>query len=195
MLVGFSVAAPVGPIAVLCVRRTLAAGRPAGFISGLGAATADALYGSIAGFGLTLISTFLVDQQTWIRLIGGVFLCYMSFRALLAEPRGNVDAAVDGGLPGAYASAFLLTLTNPMTVLSFAAIFAGLGATGSSQGYAAAAVLVARVFIGSVLWWFLRSGIAGLFRERFHIGAMRCPNRVSGVILTAFGVAALVSLL
>lgn len=193
--VGFSVAAPVGPIGVLCIRRTLTGGRAAGFVSGLGAATADAVYGSIAGFGLTLISTFLVDQQTWIRLIGGLSLCYLGFRALLAEPRDNLELPGSRGIVGAYGSAFALTLTNPMTILSFAAIFAGLGVTGSGRGYAAAAVLVSGVFIGSILWWFFLSGMAGLFRERFHVHVMRWINRVSGVILAGFGVAALVSLL
>lgn len=195
VILGLSIAAPVGPIGVLCLRRTLARGRSAGFVSGLGAATADALYGSIAGFGLTLVSSFLVDQQTWIRLIGGLLLCYLGIQAATAEPRESVESDHHGGLIGAYGSAFLLTLSNPMTILAFAAIFAGLGASGASQGYGAAGVLVLGVFLGSVLWWFALSGIASLFRERFDIRLMRWTNRFSGIVLVGFGVAALASLL
>jgi threonine/homoserine/homoserine lactone efflux protein len=195
VLVGFSIAAPVGPIGVLCIRRTLAEGRSAGFVSGLGAATADAIYGAIAGFGLTFVSGFLVDQETWIRLIGGLFLCYLGVRAFLAKPAEQVESAQGSGLVSAYGSTFLLTLTNPMTVLSFAAIFAGLGALEARRDYLEATVLVLGIFVGSVLWWFALSGIAGLFRERFDVGALRWVNRISGVVVAGFGVAALVSLL
>lgn len=195
LVVGFSVAAPVGPIGVLCIRRTLAEGRYAGFISGLGAATADAIYGCIAGFGLTFLSSFLVDQQVWIRLIGGLILCYLGVRAFFAAPAGQTEAGRGRGLAGAYGSTFLLTLTNPMTILSFAAIFAGLGAGEAQRDHGAAMVLVLGVFVGSVLWWFTLSGIASLFRERFDVRALRWVNRISGVVVAGFGVAALVGLL
>ncbi|MGD2177464.1 MAG: LysE family transporter [Anaerolineae bacterium] len=195
LVVGFSIAAPVGPIGVLCIRRTLAEGRSAGFISGLGAATADTIYGCIAGFGLTFLSSFLVDQQLWLRLIGGLFLCYLGVRAFLAEPAAQTEAAHGRGLAGAYGSTFLLTLTNPMTILPSAAIFAGLGAGEARLGHEAAMVLVLGVFVGSVLWWFALSGIASLFRERFDVRALRWVNRVSGFVVAGFAVAALVSLL
>lgn len=195
IIIGLSIAAPVGPIGVLCIRRTLAEGRAAGFVSGLGAATADAIYGSIAGFGLTFISGFLVDQQAWISLIGGLFLCYLGVRAFFAETAEETDSERGRGLLSAYSSTFLLTLTNPMTILAFAAIFAGLGVADTGRDYASAAVLVLGVFCGSVLWWFALSTIAGLFRERFDLRALRWVNRASGVIVTGFGVAALISLL
>jgi len=127
LAIGFSIAAPVGPIGVLCVRRTLVEGRTSGFVSGLGAASADAIYGSIAAFGLTLISNFLITQQVWLRLIGGLFLCCLGLKTLLAKPAEQAATAKGNGLIGAYVSTFFLTLTNPMTIISFAAIFAGLG--------------------------------------------------------------------
>jgi threonine/homoserine/homoserine lactone efflux protein len=115
LLLGFSIAAPVGPIGVLCIRRTIADGRTAGLLSGLGAATADALYGCVAGFGMALISNFLVSQQTWIHLIGGAFLCYLGIKTLLTKPAAEPAVVKHKGLLGAYASTFFLTLTNPMT--------------------------------------------------------------------------------
>jgi threonine/homoserine/homoserine lactone efflux protein len=192
--IGFSIAAPVGPIGVLCIRRTLGRGRTVGFISGLGAATADAIYGCIAGFGLTFVSGFLVDQQVWIRLAGGLFLCYLGVQAFLAEPSERAESARGSRLAGAYGSTFLLTLTNPMTILSFAAIFAGLGLHETGRGYEAAMVLVFGVFVGSALWWFMLSGAASLFRERFDARALRWVNRASGTVVTGFGLAVLASL-
>jgi threonine/homoserine/homoserine lactone efflux protein len=195
LIIGFSIAAPVGPIGALCIRRTLTEGRAAGFVSGLGAASADAFYGCIAGLGLTLVSDFLVDQQAWLRLTGGLFLCYLGVRAFLAQPHEQTAAPPRRSLASAYGSAFILTLTNPATILAFAAIFAGLGVAEAGQDYASAATLVLGVFGGSTLWWFALSGIASLFRERLDAHALRWVNRISGVVVAAFGMAALVSLL
>jgi threonine/homoserine/homoserine lactone efflux protein len=195
IVIGFSIAAPVGPIGVLCIRRTLSNGRASGLISGLGAATADAIYGSIAGFGLTFISNFLVSQEVWLRLIGGVFLCYLGTKTFLSrasEPQGTAKKI---GFLGDYASTFLLTLTNPLTIISFAAVFAGLGLGTSPGDYLSAVFLVSGVFFGSVLWWFLLSGGIGLFRVKFPLSGLQWVNRFSGAIIALFGLIALVSLL
>jgi threonine/homoserine/homoserine lactone efflux protein len=193
-IIGFSIAAPVGPIGVLCIRRTLAEGRVSGLVSGLGAATADAIYGCIAGFGLTFISSILISQQSWLRLIGGGFLCYLGLRTFLTRPAGQAASAGGNGLVGAYASTFTLTLTNPMTILSFAAIFAGLGVASASGDYVSAVLLVLGVFLGSALWWLTLSGVVGLFRARFNPHWLRWVNRISGVIITGFGLLALLTL-
>jgi threonine/homoserine/homoserine lactone efflux protein len=192
LLLGFSIAAPVGPIGVLCIRRTLADGRLSGLVSGLGAATADALYGCVAGFGLTFISSLLISQKIWLSLIGGAFLCYLGIRTLLAKPSENAASAKGtAGLLGAYTSTLMLTLTNPMTILSFVAIFAGLGIANTSGDYAAAGVLVLGVFLGSALWWLLLSGGVSLFRAKFNQQALAWVNRVSGAVILVFGVMAL----
>lgn len=167
LIIGFSIAAPVGPIGVLCIRRTLAEGLIFGLITGLGAATADAIYGCIAGFGLTFISSLLIDHQIWLRLVGGFFLCYLGIKTFLAMPHEQMVSA-KGGLVGAYASTFFLTITNPMTILSFAAIFAAIGVASTSGNYLSAGMLVLGVFVGSALWWFILSGSVGVFRERFN---------------------------
>jgi len=200
MIIGFSIAAPVGPIGVLCIRRTLTEGRLSGFVSGLGAATADAVYGCIAGFGLTFISSFLIEQSQWFRLIGGGFLLYLGLRTFLAKTE-----SIDGpdsifiqraNLKGNYLSTFVLTLTNPLTILSFAAVFAGLGLGSTSSGnYLSALILVIGVFLGSCSWWFILSGVVGLFRQKLRPDSLIWVNRISGVIIIIFGITAIISLL
>ncbi len=190
LLLGFAIAAPVGPIGLLCIRRTLAQGRGAGLASGLGAATADAVYGAIAGFGLTAISALLVQQQTWLRLGGGLFLVYLGVRTLLAHPTERPAEAPGRGLLGAYLSTFLLTLTNPLTILSFAAAFAGLGLVAAGQDFTAAAATVAGVFTGSAAWWFLLSGGVSLLRGRLDTRVLLWVNRLSGAVIIGFGIAA-----
>jgi threonine/homoserine/homoserine lactone efflux protein len=191
LVIGFSIAAPVGPIGVLCIRRTLAEGLLFGLVSGLGAATADAVYGCIAGFGLTVISGVLIDHQEWLRLLGGVFLCYLGIRTFLARPAEKGISPGGRGLFGAYASTLFLTLTNPMTILFFAAIFAGLGAGSGTHQYLSGATLVLGVFTGSALWWLTLSGGVGFLRKSFNLSRLRWVNWISGAVITVFGLVAL----
>ena len=195
IIIGFSIAAPVGPIGVLCIKRTLNEGRVYGLVSGLGAATADAIYGSIGGFGLTFISNFLIDQQDWIRIIGGIFLCYLGVKTFLTKPASQVSISNGYGRAKAYASAFLLTITNPITILSFAAIFAGLGLGSLNKNYISAAMLIAGVFTGSALWWFVLSTGISVFRGKFDQRRLQWTNRASAVILVSFGIFAFLSLI
>lgn len=195
LIIGFSIAAPVGPIGILCIRRTLAEGRLTGFISGLGAASADAVYGSIAAFGLTAISAFLVTQILWLRLIGGIFLLYLGVQTFRAKPTAQAAETRPGGLPAAFLSTFFLTLTNPMTILSFAAIFAGLGLGQTHGDLGGAAMLVAGVFLGSAAWWLTLSALVGTFRERINEKTLVWVNRVAGVIILGFGLVALQGLI
>ncbi len=187
LIIGFSIAAPVGPIGVLCIRRTLVKGRVSGFVSGLGAATADALYGCIAGFGLTFVSSFLIHQQGWFSLIGGLFLLYLGLKTFLARPVERSASERGSGLLAAYGSTFFLTLTNPVTILAFAAIFAGLGIAGGGGNYISAGILVLGVFLGSALWWFILSAGVGLVRRKFDLQVLRWVNRISGLIVIGFG--------
>ena len=193
LVIGFSIAAPVGPIGVLCIRRTLVQGRLYGFISGLGAASADAIYGAIAGFGLTFISNFLVEQQTWLRLIGGLFLFVLGLKTLLEKPTDQAFSDQRNKLIDAYSSTFFLTITNPITIISFAAIFAGLGLASDGRSYFSAGILVLGVFTGSLLWWLLLSGGAGIFREKFTLNGLQWTNRISGAVIIGFGIFAFLS--
>lgn len=193
LLIGFSVAAPVGPIGVLCIRRSLAEGRGIGLATGLGAATADAAYGAVAAFGLTAISGFLQRQVFWLGLIGGAFLCYLGVRTFVSKPAEQAAKASGGGLWSAYLSTLGLTLTNPMTIFSFVIVFGGVGFRAASD-YAGASVLVAGVFVGSAFWWLLLSHGVAVFRERVNVGWMRVINRVSGGVIFGFGVYSLATL-
>jgi len=187
--IGFSIAAPVGPIGILCIRRSLSDGMAKGFAAGLGAATADAAYGSVAGFGLTAISSFLVQRQFWLELIGGGFLCVLGIRTFLSRPAQEA-AASSGRLAAVYGTTLILTIANPSTILSFAAIFSAFG-LGIASDYSGAARLVLGVFLGSALWWLILSGSVSLLHSRVDAAWMRAVNRSSGVVLLAFGIYAL----
>lgn len=191
LVLGFSIAAPVGPIGVLCLRRTLAGGRLYGLVSGLGAATADAAYGLVAGLGLTLAAGGLTSQGDWLRPLGGVFLCYLGVRTALSVPASQAAAVTGRGLVGAYVSTLALTLTNPLTILSFAAVFAGLGLAGGARTSGAAVLLVAGVFCGSAAWWLLLVMVVGQLRGRVGPRLLRWVNRVAGIVMLGFGLLAL----
>ena len=196
LLLGVSIAAPVGPIGVLCIRRTLGDGILHGVVSGLGTASADAIYGCVAAFGVTAVSDFLLGSQFWLRLVGGLFLLYLgcaTFRSVPAHEAARAGKVRSGGLAGAYASAFFLTLTNPMTIVSFAAVFAGLGLGSAPGSRASAALLVFGVFTGSMLWWLFLSGLVHLLRSKVDHSRFVWVNRFSGLVIAAFGVASIAS--
>ena len=189
LFVGFAIAAPVGPIGLLCIQRTLAQGRSVGLATGLGAATADAFYGLVAGLGLTAIANFLTGQRMWLGLIGGLFLAYLGVRTMFAAPTTQAATVqAQQGLRGAFLSTLLLTLTNPMTIFSFMAVFAGLGLATVGAGAANGVVmLVAGVFAGSTAWWLLLSGVTALLRSRIDATTLVWVNRVAGVLLLGIG--------
>lgn len=187
-LIGISIAAPVGPIGVLCIRRTLAEGKLIGFLSGLGAASADMVYGAIAAYGLTVITSVLIENVFWLRVIGGCFLLYLGIRTFFEKPADHAAQVNHSGYAGAYLSTFFLTLTNPMTILSFAAIFAGTMFIGSTSS---PTLLVVGVFTGSASWWLALSFGVGLMRGRLTANHMVWINRISGTIIMLFGFIAL----
>ena len=189
-LIGISIAAPVGPIGVLCIRRTLAEGKLKGFLSGMGAASADMVYGAIAAFGLTVITDLLVENAFWLHIIGGGFLLYLGIKTFIEKPASQAAQTSQSGYFGAYLSTFFLTITNPITILSFAAIFAGTMFVGNTSS---PIVLVAGVFAGSACWWLALSLGVGMMRDRLNTSHMIWINRISGTIITVFGIVALVS--
>jgi threonine/homoserine/homoserine lactone efflux protein len=196
VLVGLIIAVPAGPVGVLCIRRTIFHGRLAGFMSGLGAATADAVFGIIAGFGLTVVSDVLLGFQDWLRLGGAGFLLYIGITALRADPLAGTRSQRDPeGLLADYVSTFALTITNPITILAFLAIFAGIGFTGQEATLGRAAILVLGVWLGSLLWWAGLALGAGLMRSSFQRDHLVWINRGSGGILVFSGIALLGSLL
>ena len=193
--IGLAIAAPVGPIGILCIRRSLTAGWLAGFASGLGAATADGIYGCIAGFGLTIISDFLISQQFIIRLVGGLFLCYLGVRTFLSPVSQEAATTREAkSFLGKYLSTFFLTITNPMTILAFVAIFAGLG-LGKVNNSFGAGLLVLGVFLGSAVWWLFLAFLASQLRHKLNSFLLQWINWISGIIIITFGLVALVDIL
>jgi threonine/homoserine/homoserine lactone efflux protein len=191
LVLGFTIAAAVGPISLLVMRRTLAHGQVYGLASGMGVATADAAYGAVAAFGLTAITSVLVGARVALALIGGAFMLYLGWKTFTSRPKEVAEATDRPGLVGAFASIFGLTITNPSTILSFAAIFAGLGVVGS--GGAGAALLTLGVFCGSGLWWVVLTTLFTVLRTKVTVRGLIWANRISGIVLLGFGVAAIVT--
>ncbi len=188
LVIGFSIAAPVGPIGLLCIRRSLADGRLAGLVSGLGAATADALYGIAAALGLTAITRLLLEHQPFLQLGGSVFLIYLGLSTLRTPPpAAAARVAPAANLPSAYASTLVLTLTNPMTILSFLGIFAGLGVGTSATTPLSSITLVLGVFLGSAAWWLVLSFTAAALSARLRHGGLRLLNVASGLTIATIG--------
>ena len=188
LIVGFCLAAPVGPIAALCVQRTISKRWLSGLVSGMGAAIADALYGAVAAFGATIISEFLITERQWLQRLGGGILILMGLRLLLwkkVEARSN--GAENRSLVGDFLSTFVLTLTNPMTFVAFAAIFATMGIGAVRGRPILTAELVGGVFLGSALWWMILGGGAYLVRHRFDFRKLTTINRATGVFVIVVG--------
>jgi threonine/homoserine/homoserine lactone efflux protein len=196
IVVGIIIAVPVGPVGIMCIRRTVFEGKLAGFVSGLGAATADAVFGIIAGFGLTVVSDWLLGYQQWLRIAGAGLLLAVGGHSLLARQPPKLGSARNPeSLSWYYASTFAVTLTNPITILAFLAIFAAVGLTGAEATLERAAILVLGVGVGSLLWWLTLSFGVGSFFRSFEPRHLAWINRGSGAILVLSGAALLADLL
>lgn len=194
-MLGFSIAAPVGPIGILCIRRTLTKGMLDGVAAGLGAATADAFYGSAAAFGLTIITDLLLKSSLYLHIIGSFFLFYLGCTTFIAKPAEQRENTDHKGWISAYFSTFFLTITNPLTILSFAAIFASLGMTSMKGSHLSPGLLVLGVFLGSAMWWLILSGGVYILRNKFNYKRLIWINRLSGVLICGFGIVSLRGLL
>lgn len=191
-VIGFSVAAPVGPIGVLCIKRTLYEGKLSGFITGMGAAVADTVYGIIAGFGLTTISVFMLKQVVWMKLFGSFFLIYLGIKSFFAKSKNKEITVKSDGHFKNFVSTFFLTISNPTTILSFLGIFAGLGI--EAPDYISSSILVLGVFIGSAIWWLILSSMVGFFRTKITVQKLSWIDQFSGIILFVFGAFTLYSI-
>jgi threonine/homoserine/homoserine lactone efflux protein len=193
LAVGFALAAPVGPVGILCVRRAVADGRHAAFVAGLGAAFADTFYGAVALLGLTFISSFLAEHHIFLRVTGGLILLIAGVRTLNTAPTLEPTKCCGPGLLKDFLSTFLITLTNPGTILASMGVFAAFGALGKGD-MGPSAILVAGVFGGSALWWLILSAIASRARSRLSPKGLQTLNRGSGILLVVFGVVVVASL-
>lgn len=200
-VIGFLIAVPVGPAAVLCIRRSITVGAVAGYVTGIGAALGDAVFGAVAAFGLSIVERFVIEREAWLLGIGGVGLIVMGWTTMRHRPRTVGDPVAEDrehqvATHFHYASSsFFITVFNPLTVMAFGAAFAGRNLAGVGTSLPDAGLLVAAVFCGALAWWTIICTAAVSLRHRFTGMGLLWLNRASGAVILAFGVAALVSLL
>jgi len=187
-IIGFSIAATIGPIALLCIKRSLTRGWFSGFICGLGAAIADTAYGAIAAFGLTFISSFLIAQKMWFQSFGSIFLFYLGLQIFFEKPKIDKKAEKHKGYLSDLFTIFFLTVTNPLTILFFIAVFAGAGLVVTDGDYNSASLAVLGVFIGSALWYYLLAHLVGFFYKRTKDKFLVWVNRISGAVIILFAI-------
>jgi len=190
VVIGFFLAVPIGPVNLLCIRRTLLGGRIIGFISGLGAAVADTFFAFAAAFGLSFITNFYTQEEEWLQFGGGILICILGVMSIFSHKVGKpeTNGSRGKGVFQAFFSSFFLTLTNPITILAFAAAFAGFGLISSDEGHIAATLVVIGVFLGSTIWWFTISSISSFLRKKLNSHAIHRLTQISGLIITLFGV-------
>ena len=200
-VIGFLIAVPVGPAAVLCIRRSITVGAVAGYMTGIGAALGDSVFGAVAAFGLSFVEQFVTEREAWLLGIGGIGLCVMGWTTMRHRPRTVGDPVADDSehrvsTQFQYASSsFFITVFNPLTVMAFGAAFAGRNLAGVGASLPDAGLLVAAVFCGALGWWTIICTAAVALRARFTGLGLLWLNRISGAVILTFGVAALVSLL
>jgi threonine/homoserine/homoserine lactone efflux protein len=192
--IGFIMAIPIGPIGIMCIRKTLTEGRLSGLIIGLGAATADLFYGCVAAFGLTIISDTLNSHRFLIRIIGGALLFFLGIKTFLAQPKDPKLKISGSGRLRSFFTVVVLTLTNPLTIFAFIAVFAAFG-LGDGLSFFSAVVLVAGVFIGSCLWFFLLTSGTLLFRKKLDLDGLKWVNKIAGILIIVSGFIVIGSLL
>jgi threonine/homoserine/homoserine lactone efflux protein len=190
LIAGLAISAPVGPVNVLCISRTLRKGRVAGIVSGLGAGTADTIYGAIAGFSISFVIEFLIREEFWIRLFGGIALIGIGIHYFLRKP-ASLEEEEGGSVHSGYVTAFLLNLTNPTVVLSFLAVLTALGLQ-KPKSWTENFIVVAGIFVGAMLWWIILVATTEYFRDRFNARAMLWMNRIAGIAIGGFGLTTLI---
>lgn len=194
VLLGISIAAPVGPVGILCIQRTLKKGFSSGFFSGLGAASADLIYGALAAFGALWLGSAIENIQTPLRLVGGIVLILLGIRGFVQKEERAAEIRERKGYFGDYLSTFLLTLTNPITILSFTAVYASLGLNEGGGNLGQMMWLVVGVFSGSALWWLFLSALVAFLREKIPPTFYRIINLAAGLMLVAFGISIILGL-
>jgi threonine/homoserine/homoserine lactone efflux protein len=192
LLIGFVIAAPVGPINIMCVRRTIVHGRLAGIVSGIGAAIADTILGAIAIFGLAFLTDLLIEERFWLALGGAIFLAVLGVRSLVTHPPKLVSGRDPTNLFGDFTSSLLLTLSNPITILSFFGIFAAFGVHPDEQIGPDDWAALLGVFSGAMVWWMTVTGLAGMFHGRFTVSGLMWANRITGIVMLVFAAVVLV---
>lgn len=194
-LIGFSMAIPVGPVGMLCIQHALRRGLAGGLIAGLGAALADAVYGGMAGFGVSLLSHVITSYQIWFQLMGAVILSILGIRIFKSHPSELETSKSSFSCSRIFFSTFALTLTNPLTLLCFAAVYTSFGITPSDEAIMPGLMLSLGIMLGAGLWWMLLSMTVAFIGKKYQIASIPLFNRISGGVLTGFGCLASFSVL
>jgi len=195
LIIGFSASAPLGPIGVLCIQKTINKGRLSGIVSGLGAASADTVFAIISGFGLTIISNFITTQQTFLRICGGIILIYLGIKIFITNPGIQIrKQSKDKKIFNDFISIFFLTISNPITLFVFAAVFAGFGIVKGESNFSSIFELVFGVLIGATIWWTILTTFINMFRSKIRLRRLLWINKISGVLIVIFGIATFISL-
>ena len=189
------VSIPLGPIGVLCIQRTLNKGRKAGFVSGLGASAADTFFALIAGYGISMVITFIKEQHVYFQIIGGMIVMYLGMHIFFTNPvkQLRLQRLNQNKLSQDFLSVFLLTVSNPMAIFFFLAMFAGVNLAGGPMNIFLVSLVVAGVFLGSSSWWFVLTTLVNIFRHRFRLKSIWWMNKVSGMLIFFLGIAAILS--
>ena len=195
LIVGFLASIPLGPVGVLCIQRTINKGRIYGLFSGLGAATIDSFFALVAAFGLTYIINFIEEQQFYIQLIGGVVIIILGVKIFNTNPIKQIrrHRRKKNKLIEDYFSVFFLTLSNPLAIFLFVAAFAGIGIVSSDDSNVKSFLIISGVFLGATSWWATLTFFVDLFRKRFRLKQLWWINKIAGLLIIIFGVAAMLA--
>jgi len=195
IIIGLMVSIPLGPIGVLCIQRTLNKGRKAGFVSGLGASAADTFFALIAGYGISMVITFIKAQHVYFQIIGGLIVMYLGIHIFFTNPvkQLRLQRMSQNNLSQDFLSVFFLTVSNPMAIFFFLAMFAGVNLAGGPMNFFLVSLIVAGVFLGSSAWWFVLTTLVNIFRHRFRLKSIWWMNKVSGMTIFFLGIAAILS--
>ena len=195
VIIGLLVSAPLGPIGIMCIQRTLNRGYMSGFVSGLGAAAADIIFAVIAGLGLTIIINFIEKQHIYFQILGGLFVLYIGYRIFNTNPvkQLRLQRLNKTRLSQDFASVFLLTISNPMAILLFIAIMAALKVANGVLSIFELSILTAGIAGGAILWWFILASIANRFRNRIRLKSIWWLNKITGSVVFLFGVVVIIS--
>lgn len=191
---GFAIAAPIGPVGVLCIKKTISSGLKMGLLGGLGASCAKMIFGIIVGFGLTSVSNFLINYNYYISLVGAIFLIYLGITIFMTKPIMNCPNVKKENKLSAFTTMFFLTLMNPMTILSFLAVFSSLGIANTTSSYSSGLVLVLGIFLGSMCWWMFLCNVVNLFRKKINAKVLSWINKISGIVIVSFSLMILFNL-
>jgi len=196
IIIGLMASIPLGPIGVLCVQRTLNKGRKSGFFSGLGATAADTFFALIAGFGVTFVISFVKEQHIYFQLIGGLIIIYLGIHIFYTNPvrQLRLQRMNRNKLSQDFFSVFFLTITNPMGIFFFLAMFAGINIASGPVSFLRLFTMVVGVSAGSAGWWFLLSTFVDYWRDRFRLKNIWWMNKVAGVVIFTLGMAAIISI-